>query len=579
MKRDLYAMTTKIFDLVIVGGGITGACVARDAAQRGFSVALLERGDFASATSSASSKLIHGGLRYLQNLELGLVRESLRERRVWSNIAPHMVDPLTFLAPTQSTGKRLRGRLKMAIGLTAYDWLAYDRNRLDDPEKIIPKHKHLKRDETLALEPGLESDTLTGASIFYDYQMYSPERLALECILDAVSNGAVVANYAEVVEFEQNEDGISGVRVRDSGTVGNEFTVRGKVTLNAAGPWADILMSSLSDGKRTRQLIRSKGIHLLTRPISRSHGITVPLEHSHFFILPWRGHSIVGTTDTVYQGHPDDFHVSEKDISDFLGVVNAGYPAANLSRADVIHFYGGLRPIVDTTTDELSTDDLEDEPDSYNASRAAEIYDHEAEDGLKGVITAIGGKWTTSRHLAQQIVDLVTAKLGAPLTPCRTEMTPTYGGYVGPFADFMGRSLVKYSVYPEPVVEHLARNYGSHMDDVLDLVEEDPKLGDRLCTRCPDIAAQVVHAMRAEMASTLDDVLFRRTGLGTLGSPGGEAVNHVADIMAAELGWDEAERSAQIEQAMAMFVPGPKRQPSETESVAEAVAAAVAESA
>jgi len=174
MKRDLQAMMAKTYDLVVVGGGITGACIARDGALRGLSVALLEKQDFACATTGASSKLIHGGLRYLRNLELGLVRDSLRERRIWSNTAPHLVDPLTFLMPI--TSRRLKDRMMNAIGLTLYDWLAYDRNKLDDPEKSIPSHKRLNRKEALALEPGLEADDLCGAMLFYDYQMYSPER-------------------------------------------------------------------------------------------------------------------------------------------------------------------------------------------------------------------------------------------------------------------------------------------------------------------------------------------------------------------------------------------------------------------
>ena len=556
MRRDLYSMTTKAFDVLVVGGGITGACIARDTAMRGLSVALVEKGDFASATSSASSKLIHGGLRYLQNLELGLVRESLRERRVWSNIAPHLVDPLTFLMPTSSSGKRIRGRLKMALALTAYDWLAYDRNRLDDPEKMIPKHKRLNREETLALEPGLESEDLTGAMIFYDYQMYSPERLALECVLAAADKGAAVANYAEVVEFTKEDGAVTGARVRDRATAGGEFCVRGRVTVNAAGPWADILMAELSDDEHPRQIIRSKGIHILTRSLTNGHAIAVPTETGHFFVLPWRGYSILGTSDAVFEGHPDEFRVTEKDITDFLAVVNEGYPSAHLERSDVLHFYGGLRPIVDTTTSAIAEEDDEtDEPDTYSASRAAEVYDHEAEDGLKGVVTTIGGKWTTSRSLAEQVVDLVVEKCGLPRTPCTTDLAPTYGGDVGPFDDFMGRAIIKYSAFPEAIIENLAKNYGSRMDDVLALADEEPGLEEQISSQFPDIAAQVVYAVRNEMALGLDDILFRRTGLGTLGSPGDTPIAQVVDIMTQELGWDEAQRNAQLERALAYFVP------------------------
>ncbi len=553
MKRDLYAMTSRTYDVIIVGGGITGACIARDAALRGLNVALVEKGDFASATSAASSKLIHGGLRYLQNLELGLVRESLRERRVWSNIAPHLIDPLTFLMPL--SGGRLSGRLKMGLALTAYDWLAYDRNRLDDPRKSIPSHRTLSRDEAIALEPGIESEHLTGAAIFYDYQMYSPERLALECILDAASCGASVANYVEALGFERDGDRVVGVRVRDRRRGGFEFTIRGHVTVNAAGPWADILMAQVSGNGASRNLIRSKGIHIITRDLTNGHGLAVPTDEGHFFILPWRGHSLIGTTDTVYEGHPDDFCVTEQEISDFVALIRKGYPVSNLQRSDVLHFYGGLRPIVDTTTSELEGGEEEEGADSYNASRAAEIVDHERETGVWGMITAIGGKWTTSRSLAEQIVDLLMEKLEKPEKPCTTDFTPTYGGDVGPYRDFLGRSYVKYSSMPEFIIENLTKNYGSRIDDLFTVAEEDERLTRVISDEFPDIAAQVVYAVREEMALTLEDVLFRRSGLGTLGRPSDETLAQVAALMARELHWTDEERQAQLAQVEAHFRP------------------------
>lgn len=586
MKRDLEAMSAKSYDLVVVGGGITGACIARDAASRGLSVALLEKRDFASATTGASSKLIHGGLRYLQNLELGLVRESLRERRIWSNTAPHLIDPLTFLLPI--TSRRIKDRMVRAIGLTLYDWLAYDRNKLDDPEKSIPSHKKLSRAEVLALEPGLASEDLSGAMVFYDYQMYSPERLALECILSAVEAGADVANYAEVASFLVEDNGkageparlgVAGVRVRDVVKAGGQPVpakgsptdedvplreIRGRLVINAAGPWADLLMTGLQrdlgEAESSHHLIRSKGIHLLTRSLTHGHAVTVQYEHSHFFILPWRGYSILGTTDTVYKGLPDAVHVTEKDIISFLAVVNKGFSGANLRRSDVLYFYAGLRPIVDTSETEEAPEkcpkDAEqkpEEPDSYTASRAAEIVDHETEERLQGVVTVIGGKWTTSRGLASKVVDLAIAKLGRPKVLCTTDRLPTYGGNVGRFAEFKKQIVEQHSDLPAPVIENLAKNYGCRTEDVLALAQEDPKLLERLSNRFPDIAAEVVYAVRNEMALTVEDVLFRRTGLGTIGTPGDAAIQRVADLMAGELRWSPAERTAQANRAIAHF--------------------------
>ncbi|HNT87653.1 MAG TPA: glycerol-3-phosphate dehydrogenase C-terminal domain-containing protein, partial [Candidatus Hydrogenedentes bacterium] len=274
----------------------------------------------------------------------------------------------------------------------------------------------------------------------------------------------------------------------------------------------------------------------------------------HFFILPWRGHSLIGTTDTVFKGAPDAFHVTEKDILEFIDVINKGYPAAKLKREDVLHFYGGLRPIVESAGTEEESDDDEG-PDSYNASRAAEIYDHEAQENIKGVITAIGGKWTTARSVAEQVVDLTTQKLGLPETPCATATTPTHGGDVGQYAQFIQECAEKFAAWPPEVIENLARNYGSRLSDVIALAESDPALAERLCERFPDIGAEVVYAVREEMALMLDDVLLRRTGLGALGSAGDEAIGKAADLVARELGWDKQQRAAQIERANAKFLP------------------------
>jgi len=579
MKRDLAAMANKSYDVVVVGGGITGACVARDAALRGLSVALLDKNDFASATTAASSKLIHGGLRYLQNLEIGIVRESLRERRIWSNVAPHLVDPMTFLMPIR-TDTGLKDRWVKAIGLTLYDWLSYDRNRIEDPEKAIPAHKKLSREEVLALEPGLVSDELRGAQIFYDYQMYSPERLALECILSAVEHGADVANYAEVVGFTKQDERVTGVELRDLAPAlgasdedappGETWRLAGRVVVNAAGPWADLLMTAIHRNQQDHvdlaapRLIRSKGIHLLTRGLTKSHAIAVTEESTHFFILPWRGHSLLGTTDTVYEGDPDKVHVSEKDIVDFLAVVNKGYPGAQLRRSDVLHFYAGLRPIMDTTSPEPKGE--EERPDqapaegeegpskSYWASRGAEVYDHEVKEGIKGVVTAIGGKWTTSRHLAEQVVNMVAGKLGIEDATCRTVETPTYGGNVGRFAEFSKEMLQKYPDLQPQLVEHLAKNYGTRIAEVTALGQENPDWLKPLSQRFPDVSAQVVYAVRNEMALTVEDVLFRRTGLGTLGTPGDDVIARVSDLMAQQLNWDAAARAAHDVRAVAKFV-------------------------
>jgi glycerol-3-phosphate dehydrogenase len=555
MKRDLTSMSAKDYDLVIVGGGITGASTAWDAALRGLKVALLEKDDFAHATTSGSSKLVHGGLRYLVNGELRLVRESLRERRIWENTAPHMVHPLPFILPTYRHG--MKSGPVLAIGLTFYDLLSYDRNFVSDDDKKIPGYRSISREEALRLMPSLKRDGLTGAKIYYDCQMFAPERLCLECIEGAVEYGADAANYAEVTGFATDvsiDHGkrVSAVHVKDRAT-GATHTIRGKVIVNAAGPWADRLMGLAEGGKPSRRLIRSKGIHIITREISGKNALAIQSDiGGHFFVIPWRDHTIIGTTDTVFDDDPDRVGVTEQDLKDFLSVVNDGLPGLDLKREDVLHFYVGIRPLVDTSP----ADGEEGGKDSYNASRAAEVVDHQAADGVAGLISAMGGKWTTSRHLAEQVVDLALKKLGRQ-AKCETHCTPVYGGEIGRLKSFIARAQKRHPHLPAEVVENLVNFYGSRIDEVLATADERPGERDellrRLSAETPVLAVQVIHAIRHEMAAHLSDILFRRTGLGTLGHPGVPVVNKIAELMARELGWDDSAVANEIAEALRLF--------------------------
>lgn len=528
------------FDLIVIGGGIVGACVARDAALRGLKVALLEKKDFASATSGASSKLIHGGLRYLMNLEIGLVRESLRERRVWSQIAPHMVHSLPFLLPLGG-GKKFRERLIYSLGLRAYDWLSYDRNKLTDPEKFIPAHKKVSLSQISEVEPVLNNDNFKEALLFHDYQMFSPERLSWACLKQSILNGAVVVNYAEVIGFIYEGKHLKGVRVRNLED-GVEISIKGKVIVNATGPWADQIIALATGKDPEKKIIRSKGIHVLTKPLTSKYAVVVPGKGTHFFVLPWQGYSLLGTTDTVYHGNPDDVHVSEKELVEFLSVVNQGFPGnVKVKRGDVLFFYGGLRPIV-----EKDPTESEEEFNSYNASRTAEVIDHE-ENGYHGLITAVGGKWTTSRHLAERVVNKVFEKLGHTSPPCSTDVTPVIGGEIEKFSEFVETKIKEYSDFPPEIIRNLAYYYGTEIDDVIKLAREDKTLAEPVANSRLEIGAQVVYAVRNEMAIHLSDILFRRTNIGNLGEPGETAIQKITDLMSHELAkdvdWKEKEKN------------------------------------
>ena len=523
MHRDLARLSRETFDLLIVGGGITGASIARDAALRGLSVALVEKNDFAHATSAHNSKLIHGGLRYLRNFELRLVRESLAERRIWQRTAPHLVSPLPFLIPHGS-----KGRATLSAGLALYDLLSFDRGWLADPAQRLPGHSWLDRQNALEREPRLDMPDLAGAFLYYDAQMYSPERLALSSVIDAVEHGAIAANHLEAQNLLIRSGKVEGATVRDAFSE-SRFDVRARLTILAAGPWADVFLSSALGASSSHRLVRSKGIHLIVPALTAGHALTMATQHGHFFVLPWRGYSILGTTDTPFGESPDAVGTSESDIEAFLRFVNTHLPSARLKRGDVKHFYAGLRPLVD-----------DGGHDTYAASRRAEVIDHSRDDHIDGLFSVIGGKWTTSRALAESTLDRAVSKIGIHARPCSTRWRALPGGDIERIAPFLAQVPIANG---NPA--HLGRLYGTRVRDVLALIHVNPDFA-RPLGENGDIAAQIMHAMREEMALTLEDAIMRRTGVGQLGRPAANALDFAAFLMATELGWSEERKRAEI---------------------------------
>ncbi|MSO65833.1 MAG: glycerol-3-phosphate dehydrogenase/oxidase [Alphaproteobacteria bacterium] len=538
MKRDLQRLAADRHDLVVVGAGITGAAIAWDAALRGLRVALIDKDDFAHATTAASSKLIHGGLRYLKTFDIGLVRESLQERRVWQTIAPHLVRPLPFLLPTYGYGQR--GWLAVGAGLAVYDFLARGESPAD-PDQALPRARPLGRSETVAAFPMIDRRGLTGGWLYYDAQMLAPERLALAFVRGAAERGGAVANYVEVERFLGPPERVDGVAVVDR-LGGGRFEIQAALTVNATGPWADRLLAR-RDGVAAH-LVRSKGIHLIVPPLHDRLALAMQTASRHFFALPWRSHTILATTDTPFIDEPDRVGTSQTDIDALLATVNAALPGTAFGRGDVRHFYAGLRPLVaDKGVGAAST---------YGQSRKAEICDHASADGVDGLLSVLGGKWTTSRHLAEQVVDRSVGKLGRTPVAAMTARTPLPSVPSGPTGRFIATTQAAYGRLDPAVVDHLVRHHGSDTATILSLGEREGLL-DRVLPTQPTIAAEVVHAVRSEMALALDDVLFRRTGLGTLGHPGNAVVAKVAALMANELDWTAADQRGQIERALRRF--------------------------
>ena len=552
MQRDLKRLADETFDLLIIGGGVNGLATAWDATLRGLKVALVEKADYGGQTSSATLKIIHGGLRYLQHLDFRRMRESIRERSALLRLAPHLASPMPFLVPTY--GHLMQGMEVMAAAMLMNDLISFDRNRHQaDPDRRLPAGKYLSKRATLDLAPGISEKGLTGGVIFYDGQMYNSERLTLAFALAAAGRGAQFANYVAVVHLLRAGDRVTGAHCRDLET-GAEFDVRATVTANMSGPWSDIMLGLLERPDPPRRVIRSKGIQIVAPLLYDKVAVAVPSAYKdpdavlsrgtrNFFITPWRGVSLIGTTDTVYEGDPDDFRITDRDIRDFVTEINQSLPCAKLSREQVPFAFGGLRPITEKNIDTGST-----------VSRKYEIYDHERDLKIGGLLSVIGVKYTTARFLGEQVTDLVFKKLGHASPKCATLTTPLAGGDTGIWADFERTTL---AVMPAGIgtatMHHLAHSYGTEFSAVLDLAQREPGTAALLPGATEVITAEILHAVRAESARKLEDVVLRRTDLGTQGQPSRAALEACADLMAKELGWDSARRNREIAETEARF--------------------------
>jgi glycerol-3-phosphate dehydrogenase len=477
MRRDTSALAGEQFDLLIIGGGIVGAGIARDAALRGLRAALVDQGDFASGTSSRSSKLIHGGFRYLEQRAFHLVAESCRERAILQRIAPHLVRPVPFLLPVYDDSPR--SLLTMRIGMTLYDLLALYRN--------TAPHRTLSADATLAVEPNLRMQGLRGAIRYYDCAE-DDARFCVENILHAADLGAVCNNYCKVIAMSHEGDRIASVRLRDE-LVGNEFETRARVIVNATGPWIERVASLRgTDTSSSVRLSATKGVHLLLPAITKEHAIAIQsADRRILFIIPWHDCSIVGTTDTDFSGDPATVQAADEDIEYLLTEISRAVQRP-ITRAEVITTFAGVRPLLAAGATDPS----------------ARSREHRIVRQSENLITIAGGKYTTYRKIAEEAVDEVYRILGQPSPRCRTshEMIP---------------------------------------------VRSHARSGELLCQQPEVFESDVLEACREEMATSIADVMWRRTGLA-LSRCGGEATaRSVATLLASELNWDEAGAHRSVE--------------------------------
>jgi glycerol-3-phosphate dehydrogenase len=540
----LKAVTSERFDVVVVGGGVTGAGVALDAASRGYSVALVERDDYAFGTSSRSSKMVHGGLRYLQNFDLGLVREALLERQLMVQLAPHLVYPTPFIVPALGEDRRSR---VIGIGLNMYDVMATTRVGMSRRERAEreggenywapDRHRTISGEEVTELIPALADRKPSEGYLFYDCQT-DDARLVLTILGEADRFGAVSVNGAEVVGLIEDDGPAAGVVCRDVET-GDRFEVAADNVVNATGVWADrIRPEEIHDEAEVPRIAPSRGTHVTISmdllPLSAAAIVPAGADRT-IFALPWYGRALIGTTDNDYDGDIDHVQPAVEDVEYLLNSVNEFF-GTDIGPTDLTGAYAGVRPLISTGDPRKSVD----------ISRKAELYETSS-----GMLTITGGKLTTWRRMAKQVVDRIVERQGR-IAPCRTDDIPL--GMAAGEGELDPPEGMSESDFPVGYRDLLGFRYGHAGRDVLRLCEQRPELAAPIVDGEPDLLAEVVIAARREQARNVADVLLRRTRLGLVAAPAlrtADSVRSVAELLGAELGWDESRIDVEAERWVA----------------------------
>ena len=522
-----WALADADYDVVIVGGGMAGAGAARDLALRGLSVALVEKGDFASATTARSSKLIHGGLRYLELFDFGLVRESLAERERLRRLAPHLVRPLPFLVPIYRESSR--GLIKVRIGLRLYDWLTPGRDR--------ERYRVLRAVDALSLEPGIRSEDLRGAGYYFDDLLLFPERLCLENVLSACRHGARAFNYTQVEEIRRDGHGaITGVRARDLLT-GAVATLGARIVVNATGPWVDELRALARVQDRGAHILRrTKGIHCLLPRLSERAIYHSTQDDRMIFVIPWRELSLVGTTDDDFDGDLDRVHATRAEVEYLLAEVRHAVPDPRVAPAEVLYTYAGVRPL-----------SFEEGRRASDVSRAHKVV----EEAGGRFLSITGTKLTCFRSRAEALGERVCRALGRDGASRTAHLTldgaDEEAGRVEAhtWLDVSGDAAA--SGLPRETLETLVSLYGRNYPRVTELAGKVPGGAERLCPTNPDVVAQLHHAVQDELTVSLQDFLLRRTGIGTSRCQGRDCAEAIAHRMAPLLGWSARRLDAELE--------------------------------
>jgi glycerol-3-phosphate dehydrogenase len=514
VKRDLAALTRTTFDLLVIGGGVVGACTARDAATRGLSVALIERGDFAAGASWNSLKTVHGGLRSLQHLDFVRMREYIGDRTAWLRTAPHLVHVLPVVVPTHGGGIYSRAALRTALAIN--DLIAVDRNRGVAPDRRLPAGKLLSRRECVELVPELEGAAITGGAFFCDGQMYAAERLVLEVVLAATDAGAVAANYVEAAGPLRRVGTELVLSVSDT-IAGLPLEIRARAVVNATGSASTALAQRLAGTAAAPRQSYSVALNLMLP--GKGHSVSFAASERstggggkgasarNLFVVPWRDRTIVGTAHFPHRGDPSRFTIDEAHVAEFIDEVRRVLPAWGLSEDDVVLVHGGLLPSKPATANS-----------DVRLLRRQPITDH-GDHGLPGFVTVSSVRFTTARRLAERAVDLAVRRSGLSARPSTTAMLPLPGAPAGKtVSDLDADARFRHGgLVTGDVLEHLVRSYGTRFERILAYRSTLRDWNELVAPPAPVIMAQLAHAVEEEMAMCADDLLYRRTELGPRG--------------------------------------------------------------
>ncbi|MEO0537024.1 MAG: glycerol-3-phosphate dehydrogenase/oxidase [Cyanobacteria bacterium P01_A01_bin.123] len=534
--RDFQTIEKTAYDLIIIGGGINGAAAARDASLRGLKTVLIEKNDFASGSTSWSTRLIHGGLRYLEYFEVNLVRESLHEREVLLHAAPHLAEPIQMTIPIYKSGSRSYWEIQ--AGMVLYDILSYD--------KTLPNHRMLPVKKMRQLYRSVNPEALAGAAQYYDAQAEYSERLCWENILATAEAGGTVLNYVAVTDIQRDRDRITSLTCKDQLT-GEDFSLKCNektIVLNTSGPWVDKVLDLGRKGSdrapigNTRKIGGTKGSHIFVEPFpgapKNAFYVEAKTDNRPFFILPRLGMYLIGTTDERYNGSIDTIKANNDEIDYLINETNLIFPTAHLTRQNVRFTYSGVRPLP-----------YAEGKKPGSISRNHILFNH-GKEGVKNLISLIGGKLTTHRRVGEEAVDLVYRYRKQATPPCPTHKQ-TLPGAILPDDPRIDQALSDYQGRVDiQAVNHLFVVYGAKATQVLALIDEDASLGERIVPHLPDIKAQAVYAVRAEMAYTIEDICRRRTTLSMQANYGLDALPAIVDALKQHCGWSDEKCDRQI---------------------------------